>query len=169
MRRTLFSRLSLAALFYPSFFGSISRISDACRRSLAVSNLANAKDVDFMIKQSRYSYSDTIAKLSKGMVDAGNTIFATIDQSAAATSVGLKLQPTTLIIFGNPKGGTPFMERFPLIGLDLPLKLLVWEDTKVNVAYVLLSEIASRYGVTGMDAQIVKIDRALDTLTSLVT
>jgi uncharacterized protein (DUF302 family) len=81
----------------------------------------------------------------------------------------LQLPPTTLIIFGNPKAGTPFMERFPLSGLDLPLKLLVWDDGKVNVAYVPMSDIAARYGITGMDALISNIDHALDTLTNLVT
>jgi uncharacterized protein (DUF302 family) len=168
MKRTLFSGLSVGALFYASLSGSAWDPRDAGRRLLIASILAKPKDTQVMVKQSRYSYSDTVAKLSKAMVDAGNTVFATIDQSGAAMNVGLKLQPTSLIIFGNPKAGTPFMEKFPLIGLDLPLKLLVWEDTKVNVAYVPLSEIALRYGVTGMDAQIANVDRALDTLTNLV-
>ena len=80
-----------------------------------------------MIKRSRHSYSDTIARLSNEIVEAGNTIFATIDQSAAAVDAGLSLRPTSLIVFGNPKGGTPLMEAFPVIGLELPLKVLVWE------------------------------------------
>ncbi len=84
-----------------------------------------------MTKRSRYSYSETTAKLSKAMTDGGNTIFATIDQAAAAARVGLTLRPTTLIIFGNPKGGTPLMEAFPLVALELPLKLLVWEENGV--------------------------------------
>jgi uncharacterized protein (DUF302 family) len=119
-----------------------------------------------MTKRSRYSYSDTIAKLTKAMTDGGATIFCTIDQSAAAAGVGLALRPTTLIVFGNPKGGTPLMEAFPLVALELPLKVLVWEENdSVNVAYVPLSEIAARYNVTGMDARIEAMDRALDTLT----
>jgi uncharacterized protein (DUF302 family) len=121
-------------------------------------------------KQSRYSYADTIAKLSKAISDAGNTIFATIDQSAAATGVQLKLRPTSLIIFGNPRGGTPFMDAFPLVALDLPFKLLVWEeDGRVKVAYTTMFEIAARYGVTGKDEQIATMDHAVDTLTNLVT
>jgi uncharacterized protein (DUF302 family) len=121
-------------------------------------------------KGSRHSHSDTIARLSKAIRDAGNTIFATIDQSAAAKGVGLALRPTSLIIFGNPKGGTPLMDAFPLVALDLPLKLLVWQDDSgVYVAYVLMSEIAARYGVTGSDTQIAAMDRALNTLTDVVT
>jgi uncharacterized protein (DUF302 family) len=122
-----------------------------------------------MTKRSRYSYSETNATLTKAIVDRGNTIFASIDQAAAASGVGLHLRPTSLIIFGNPKGGTPIMDSFPLSGLDLPLKLLVWEEQDgVNVAFVPMSEIAARYGVTGMDVQVAAMDRALDTLTNLV-
>jgi uncharacterized protein (DUF302 family) len=123
-----------------------------------------------MTKRSRYPYSDTIAKLTKAMADGGNTIFATIDQAAAAKDVGLTLRPTTLIVFGNPRGGTPLMDAFPLIAVELPLKLLVWEENGiVNVAYALMSEIAARYGVTGMDARVAAIDRTVDTLTDGVT
>jgi uncharacterized protein (DUF302 family) len=123
-----------------------------------------------MTKRSRYPYSDTIAKLTKAMADGGNTIFATIDQAAAAKDVGLTLRPTTLIVFGNPRGGTPLMDAFPLVAVELPLKLLVWEENGIiNVAYALMSEIAARYGVTGMDARVAAIDRTVDTLTDGVT
>ncbi|MGA7356504.1 MAG: DUF302 domain-containing protein [Candidatus Cybelea sp.] len=123
-----------------------------------------------MIKLSRYSYLETLARLTQAVTDAGNTIFAAIDQAAAAAGVGLTLRPTTLIVFGNPKGGTPLMNAFPLVGLDLPLKLLIWEeDGSVNVAYEPMSEIAARYAVTGMDARIAAMDHALDALTNAVT
>ncbi len=121
-------------------------------------------------KQSRYSYSETIARLSKAIEDGGNTIFATIDQSAAALDAGLTLRPTSLLIFGNPKGGTPLMDAFPLVALELPLKLLVWEaDGRVSVAFVPMADVATRYGVTGMGARIAAMDRALETLTEMVT
>lgn len=121
------------------------------------------------IKTSRHSYHDTVDRLTGAIRDAGNTVFATIDQSAAANNVGLALRPTTLIIFGNPKGGTPVMNAFPLAALELPLKLLVWEeDGSVRVAYVSASEIAKRYGVTGLEKQIAAMDQLLDTLTGSV-
>jgi uncharacterized protein (DUF302 family) len=120
-----------------------------------------------MTKRSRYPYSETVTRLSKAVTDGGNTIFATIDQAQAANRVGLMLRPTTLIAFGNPIGGTPFMDAFPLVALDLPLKVLVWEEGGgVSVAYVPMSEIAARYGVTGMDERIAAIDRGFDTLTN---
>jgi uncharacterized protein (DUF302 family) len=122
-----------------------------------------------MTKQSRYSYPETLERLSEAITDGGNTIFATIDQAAAAKTVGLTLRPTALIIFGNPKGGTPLMNAFPLLALDLPLKLLVWEEGDgVKVAYVTMSEIAARYGATGMADRIAALDRAIDTLTNIV-
>jgi uncharacterized protein (DUF302 family) len=120
-------------------------------------------------KQSRYSFADTVAKLSHAITAAGNTIFATIDQSAAATSAGLTLRPTTLIVFGNPAAGTHLMDAFPLVALELPLKLLVWQDgNTVTVAYIPMSGFAARYGVTGVEDRISAIDRALDKLTGLV-
>ncbi len=80
------------------------------------------------------------------------------------------MRPTTLIIFGNPKGGTPLMQAFPLVALDLPLKVLVWEERGcVNVSFVPMSEIAARYSMTGLEAQIITMDRALDALTNAVT
>ncbi len=122
-----------------------------------------------IVKISLHSYTDTIAKLSAAITSAGNTIFATIDQAAAAQSAGLTLRPTTLIVFGNPKAGTGLMAAFPLAALDLPLKLLVWEEHgTVSVAYVPPEEIVVRYNVTGIDALIANMSHALDALTNLV-
>jgi uncharacterized protein (DUF302 family) len=129
-----------------------------------------SKGAQMIVKQSRHTYADTIAKLEQAMTQGGNTIFSSIDQSAAAAGVGLSLRPTTLIVFGNPKGGTPFMVAFPRVAMELPLKLLVWaEDGSVSVAYVPMSEIASRCGVTGMNDRIDAIDHGLDALTNLIT
>jgi uncharacterized protein (DUF302 family) len=107
--------------------------------------------------------------LKERIASGGNTIFAEIDQAAAAGEAGLHLRPTTLIVFGNPKGGTPLMDAFPLMALDLPLKLVVWEGSDgVEIAYVPMSEIAARYGVTGMEERIAAMDAALERLTGSV-
>jgi uncharacterized protein (DUF302 family) len=122
-----------------------------------------------MTKRSRFSYSETIAKLTEAMTGAGNTIFATVDQSAAAAGAGLTLRPTTLILFGNPRAGTPLMDAFPEVALELPLRVVVWEDADgVAVAYVTMSDIAARFGVTGMNALVAAIDAALEGLTGIV-
>jgi uncharacterized protein (DUF302 family) len=121
-------------------------------------------------KTSRFSYAETIDRLKDTIAKGAGTIFAVIDQSAAAQSVGLTLRPTTLILFGNPKGGTPLMESFPLVALDLPLKILVWEEgNEVTVTYVPVSEIATRYGVTGMDSRIEAMDSAISSLAEAVS
>ncbi|HTX02396.1 MAG TPA: DUF302 domain-containing protein [Candidatus Acidoferrales bacterium] len=122
-----------------------------------------------MEQESKYGYDETVARLSKAIVDAGNTIFDSIDQAKAAEGVGMKLRPTTLIVFGNPKGGTPLMDAHPLFALELPLKILVWEDAeKTKVAYASMAEVAKRYGIDG-DPRIANMDKALDTLRNAVT
>jgi len=121
-------------------------------------------------RRSRHSYAETIAILTKEIGAAGNTVFVTIDQAAAAQSVGLSLRPTTLIVFGNPKAGTAFMDACPLLGLDLPLKIQVWEtESDVNVAFTPMAEIAARYEVAGMNARVEAIDAALTKLLGNVT
>jgi uncharacterized protein (DUF302 family) len=121
------------------------------------------------IKHSRHSFPDTVSLLLNAIDAAGNTVFATIDQAAAASAAGLRLRPTTLIVFGNPKAGTILMEAFPLLALELPVKLLVYEDgAGVHVAYTPLSETATRYGVAGQDAVLGAIDAALATLSATV-
>jgi uncharacterized protein (DUF302 family) len=122
-----------------------------------------------MEKESKYGYAETVARLSKAITDGGNTIFATIDQAKAAESAGMKLRPTTLIVFGNPKGGTPLMDAHPLFALELPLKILVWDDGGMtSVAYTSMFEIAKRYGIEN-DPRIAMMDKALDTLTGSIT
>lgn len=78
---------------------------------------------------------DATAERIRGALTAqGMTIFADIDQSAAAESVGLHLRPTRLLLFGNPKTGTPVMQANPYAGLELPLRLLVWEGDTGTVS-----------------------------------
>lgn len=120
---------------------------------------------DTVIRKSRYSYDETVSALTAEIARGGGTLFAKIDQSAAAANVGLTLRPTTLLVFGNPKGGTPLMDAFPIAALDLPLKLLVWEQNGlVNVAYTPALAIAARYDVSGQDHVIAAMDHQLESL-----
>jgi uncharacterized protein (DUF302 family) len=124
---------------------------------------------DTVIRKSRHPYDQTVSQLVSEIAQGGGTLFAKVDQSAAATGVGLTLRPTTLLVFGNPKGGTPLMEAFPLAALDLPLKLLVWEENgSVSVAYTSARAIAVRYDVTGQDRVIAAMDHQLETLTASI-
>lgn len=88
-------------------------------------------------RPSHYSVDETIEKLKK-LLDAKNVkIFALVDHSGEAEKAGMKMSPTKLLVFGNPKAGTPLMIASPSIALDLPLKILVAEDTngKVWISY----------------------------------
>ncbi|ELA09455.1 hypothetical protein MOMA_03595 [Moraxella macacae 0408225] len=77
--------------------------------------------------KSQYTFSETVDKLSQTIEDKGMTIFATIDHKQAAQDAGLDMQPATVIVFGTPKAGTPFMLKDPTFALQLPLKVLVTE------------------------------------------
>ncbi len=86
---------------------------------------------------SKYSVKDTVDRLEVDLKAKGVTVFARIDHAAGAASVAMPLRPTELLIFGSPKGGTPLMQSNQTIGIDLPLKILGWQDAggKVWLAY----------------------------------
>src|SRR5262245_47323138 len=79
--------------------------------------------------RSSYGPQDTASRLEAEVKSRGLTLFARIDHATAAAAVGLPLRPTELLIFGNAKGGTPLMQSVQTIGIDLPLKALVWQDS----------------------------------------
>ena len=82
---------------------------------------------------SSHSVDETVTKL-KGILQAkGITLFALVDHSGEAAKAGMKMRPTKLLIFGNPRGGTPVMLAAPSSAIDLPLKILVWEDDQGKV------------------------------------
>jgi uncharacterized protein (DUF302 family) len=78
--------------------------------------------------RSSHDPKDTMNRLEAEVKAKGLTVFARIDHAAGAAAVGLPLRPTELLIFGNAKGGTPLMQSTQTIGIDLPLKVLVWQD-----------------------------------------
>jgi len=88
-------------------------------------------------KPSNHSVDETVEKLKNVLQSKGVTLFAIVDHSGEAEKVGMKMRPTKLLIFGSPKAGTPLMLAAPSIAIDLPLKILVWEDGqgKVWVSY----------------------------------
>ena len=108
---------------------------------------ATAADNGIISKPSGSSVPETLDRLEKVVKAKGLTVFARIDHSAEAERVGLKLPPMQLLIFGNPKTGTPMMNSSPSIGLDLPLKVLAWEDRngKVWLSYNSPDYLQQRY------------------------
>jgi uncharacterized protein (DUF302 family) len=100
-------------------------------------------------KLSNHSVDDTLAKLRSFLEKKGIAVFALIDHSGEATKVGMKMRPTKLLVFGNPKGGTPLMIAAPSIAIDLPVKILIWQDDQENVwvSYNTPEYLAERHGL----------------------
>ena len=120
-----------------------------------------------VVKQSRYSVAETLDRLTKILKSKGITIFARINHSAGAQKVGMELRPTEVLIFGNPKMGTPLMLANQRIGLALPLKVLAWRDNdnRVWLSYRKAGDLKQAYGITGRDKVFMKMKGALGKLT----
>src|SRR5580658_9033856 len=103
---------------------------------------------------SKYGPVETMNRLEAEVKGKGLTEFAHIDHAAGATAVGLGLNPTDLLIFGNAKGGTPLMQAKQTVGIDLPLKILVWQDAagQTWVSYNDPHWLAKRHGIDGAAA-----------------
>ena len=99
--------------------------------------------------QSSFGPKETMERLETEIKTRGMTVFARINHSALAKEAGMELNPTDLILFGNPKGGTPLMQAGQTIGIDLPLKALVWQDAsgKTWLSYNEPAWLAKRHGV----------------------
>jgi uncharacterized protein (DUF302 family) len=98
---------------------------------------------------SPYSVDEAVKRLESVLAERGVRVFAVIDHSGEAEKVGMKMRPTKVVIFGNPKGGTPLMVAAPSLAIDLPLKALVAEDDKgkVSVSYNSPEYLQQRHGV----------------------
>jgi uncharacterized protein (DUF302 family) len=92
--------------------------------------MTHSKDNGIIDTLSNHSVDDTVERLKGILESKGITLFAVVDHSGEAEKVGLKMRPTKLLIFGNPKAGTPLMLAVPSIAIDLPIKILVWEDSQ---------------------------------------
>jgi uncharacterized protein (DUF302 family) len=111
--------------------------------------MAAAATNGIVSKPSNHSVEQTVEKLTNILKSKGVAVFALIDHSGEAEKVGLKMLPTKLVIFGNPKAGTPLMLAAPSSAIDLPLKILIWEDGqgKVWLSYNSPEYLKQRHGV----------------------
>ena len=123
-------------------------------------------EAGIVTKLSPRSVPETVTRLTDMLAAKGITVFAVIDQTAAARAVGLELRATTLVIFGNPAGGTPVMAAVPLAALDLPLKVLVWDDAgQAKVSYYAPATLAARHHLSpDLAAKLAGIDPLTDAL-----
>jgi uncharacterized protein (DUF302 family) len=125
-------------------------------------------EAGIVTKLSALPVAATVAKLT-GMISAkGIKLFAVIDQSAEARQVGLSLRETTLVIFGSPAAGTPVMAASPLAALDLPLKVLVWDDDgQTKVSYYSPDALAARYHLgTDLAGNLAAVNTLTDALVA---
>jgi uncharacterized protein (DUF302 family) len=121
---------------------------------------------------SSFGPQETMAKLEAEVKAKGLTVFAHVDHAAGAAAVGMTLLPTDLLIFGNAKGGTPLMQAAQTVGIDLPLKVLVWQDAsgKTFVSYNDPAWIAKRHGLgPEADATVKALSGALAAITAAAT
>jgi uncharacterized protein (DUF302 family) len=116
-----------------------------------------AKD-SLVTLESRYSAPQTAERLTAEIEKRGMSVFARIDHAAAARAAGMALRPTEVLLFGNPRAGTPLMQAEQTIGIDLPLKLLVWEDEggKVRISYNDPVWLGIRHGLPGSESDRLK-------------
>jgi uncharacterized protein (DUF302 family) len=121
---------------------------------------------------SAFTVKDTIDRLASAAEAAGMRIFARIDHGQGAADVGEELRATQLLVFGNPRGGTPLMQERQTSGIDLPLKALAWQDENGDVwlTYDSGAWIAGRHGLGEQSsAAVAAIDAGLAKLTAVAT
>ena len=134
-------------------------------------NPADPADTDLGTLPSAHGATETVERLKVLLAQKGIEVFAHIDHAAGARKVGLPLRPTQVLLFGNPQAGTPLMQGRQTIGLDLPLRALVWEDGegKVWLSYRRVEDLARRHHVTGHDETVKALDEGLAGLARAAT
>ena len=136
--------------------------------SAAAAVSASAKPAsDLLVKSSTRSVKDSIEVLAQAVEAAGAKVIARVDHAAGAKVVGAEMKPSEVLIFGNPKLGTPLMLANPRAGLDLPMKVLAYEDAagKVWLVTTRPATLKARYNIKGRDDVIAAMTTALDKLT----
>ena len=129
-------------------------------------NPTDSADPDLVTLSSAHSTAATVDRLKALLIQRGIEVFAHIDHAACATNAGLPLRPTQVLIFGNPRAGTPLMQARQTVGLDLPLRVLIWEDGegKVWLTYRSVKDLARRHHITDRDDAVQALDNGLDAL-----
>lgn len=136
--------------------------------AIVVTHGTSAQGPQLVIKESTADFGTTVQRLQAEIEERGATIVATVDHATAAEASGLELRPTTVIIFGNPMLGTPLMQGQQTAGLDLPLRMLVWEDADANVriGYWPPSVMADAHGIENSNEVTDRMAAALDAIST---
>jgi uncharacterized protein (DUF302 family) len=136
--------------------------------ALCLTFAATSAHADALVTiESKFSVKETLDRLTATLGERGIKPAARIDHSAGAKSVGMELPPTEVLMFGNPKLGTPLMRSNPAIGIDLPMKVLAWQDKagKVWIGYVAPDVLKKRYAISDRDEAFKAMSAALQGLT----
>lgn len=135
---------------------------------LAVSQPVLADESGFIKKQSPHSVEVTLDRLEGILKEKGLTVFTRIDHAAGAMKAEMEMPPEQLLLFGNPKMGTPLMKANPMAGIDLPMKALAYEDGdgKVWLVYADPASVSERHSLQDQSEIIGKMTGALDKLTN---
>jgi uncharacterized protein (DUF302 family) len=130
--------------------------------------MSGSVETQITTKVSPRSVADTVSRLTGILSSKGMKVFAVIDQREQAREAGLDLRDTTLVLFGSPAAGTPVMDAAPLSALDLPLKVLIWDDAgQTKVTYLSPGTVAERYALSPeLAARLAGIDPLTDALVA---
>lgn len=130
-----------------------------------ITSSAHAADA-LVTKKSSHSVTVTADRFAAALKEKGITLVARVNHAGAAKQVGMELRPTELLIFGNPKLGTPLMQSNQTAGIDLPLKALIWQDAKgdVWIGYVSPETVVARHGIADRAEVVKKMTGALEGL-----
>jgi uncharacterized protein (DUF302 family) len=160
-----------ASLAVAATLGGVFFIESFRGRKERTMNPGNPADTDLVTLPSAHGVTETVEQLKALLAQKGIELFAHIDHAAAARKVGLSLRPTQVLIFGNPKAGTPLMQSQQTIGLDLPLRALVWEDEKGEVwlTYRRVEDLVRRYHVADENETAKALDAGLAGLARAAT
>ena len=130
--------------------------------------MADGNATQITTKVSPRSVAETVSRLTGLLAAKSVKVFAVIDQTAEASQVGMELRETTLVVFGNPAAGTPVMAASPLAALDLPLKVLVWDDDgRTKVSYYSPAALAVRHHLgTDLAGNLAAVNALTDALVA---
>jgi len=120
-----------------------------------IATSTTAGEAGLITRDSPYPVPETLGRIESALGAKGVKVFARIDHSGEAKAAGLELRPTQLLIFGNPKAGSPLMQAAPTMGIDLPLKVLVWQDDQgqVHVTWNSPDYLTQRHGLDAAAAK----------------
>ncbi|WP_299244293.1 DUF302 domain-containing protein [uncultured Aquimarina sp.] len=168
MKRLIFSYLFILTLF--SCNQVVNDTSKTEQNVLEPMEMSTQKGI--ITKESTKNFDETYNTLVKVIENNPNLkIIAQLDHQANAASVGLKLNPTRIVMFGNPNLGTPLMQSAQTTGLDLPQKILVWQDDQdvVRISYNDPKYLQQRHEIKDVQEILIKISAALDKITSVAS